>query len=122
MADFEKEQALVDAYIAYLTRTEGKEIYGPCTFGGYEDVGRKTFGLCRYPKQFVAEILLGERYPWDKCELFRRAVIYHETIHAYLYLVDGVCNSHDAEFQRLRKKKPLLWIADGVMKFVWFWK
>ena len=115
-----KEQAFLDKMMRELM---GEEYDKYCvTFIGYLEYIDRSFGEITYPSRHQCAVSLNARYPWDKCNLFRSAVLWHEACHAKLFLEDGRCNGHDKEFQNLRKTKPLYWIADGVMKFIWFWK
>lgn len=88
-------------------------------FVGYQSLGTHTYGQCAFPARTRCAVSLGAKYPWDKRPLFRAAVLYHEACHAKLYLEDGKVNGHDEEFRKLRRQKPLYWIADMIMKFVW---
>ena len=115
-----EEQAFLDRTMRDLMGDEYDKYI--VTFIGYLEYIDRSFGETSYPSRYQCAISLNERYPWDSCSLFRSAVLWHEACHAKLYLEDGKSNGHDEEFQKLRRSKPLYWIADGIMKFVWFWK
>lgn len=117
MAEKYPEQEFLDKVMHELMGREA-DLY--CvTFVGYVDLGKKTYGQCAYASRLCCAISLGQKFPWDERPLFREAVLYHEACHAKLFLEDGQTNGHDKEFKKLRRAKPLYWIADMVMKLVW---
>lgn len=111
------EQEILDRMMYELMGKES-ELYS-VTFVGYVDLGKHTYGQCAYPSRLCCAISLGQKFPWETRPLFRDAVLWHEACHAKLYLEDGQSDGHRKEFKKLRRSKPVYWLADMVMKLIW---
>lgn len=110
-------QSQVDAWLAEYG------VPGVTTWAGYAELktsSSQVFVMGRTQYKLVNGMPCSDIYLQagmsDAPEFFQRCVIWHEFSHAYAFQEDGVVDSHNARFYEIRRKKPVLWLGDCLLK------
>lgn len=124
------EQTILDIWTKeYITKCIYKNL--DIFYVGFDELGGSIvdgyrMGICKTIKT--------EDKTWCKCKIyydmgcakmpsiFRRSVLWHEFCHAWCQAEIFENKKHRKEFKIRRRKKPIYWIGDMLLKWIgWIW-
>ena len=124
------EQTILDSWTKqYITKCIYKNL--DIFYVGFDELGGSIvdgyrMGLCKTLKT--------EDKTWCQCKIyydmgcgkmpsfFRQSILWHEFCHAWCQAEIFENQNHRKEFKIRRRKKPLYWIGDMLLKWIgWIW-
>lgn len=78
-----------------------------------------VYGRCYYVNRRRCDIVMGYKFEKREFGWLEKSGLWHEFCHAYAYLEDGVSDSHNNYWRKLRRSKPIYYIGDLVCKVIY---